>query len=236
MKIQKVILIILIVFSGVFYYNLTEKVPEKEAVIISRVIDGDTIETGTGQKIRLKGINTPESSMEFYEESKCFLSERLLNKTVKIESYGFDKYGRILAHVFLNKEHINEEILQKGLATLYYYEKDSHYGSLGKAEEFARLNEIGIWKESKNSHCLELIELNYFEGGERCSNKEVLEIENSCDFDIKLTLKDDATHIYDETILSNSVFTKNFSCIWNDDGDSLYAWDDEGLVLFWRYP
>ncbi|MFA4960277.1 MAG: thermonuclease family protein [Candidatus Pacearchaeota archaeon] len=236
MKIKLAIITILFVFSGIFYYQITgNSTKEMQLVKVTRIIDGDTFETESGQKIRMIGINTPESKMFLHFESEKFVKELIENKTVQIQNQGVDKYGRTLAHVFLNNLHINEELLKNGYASLYYYEKDSYYKKLSNAEEFARLNKINIWEDSADKNCFSLIELKFKEEIKRCSNKEIVKIKNICDKDILITIKDDATHIYNEKIKSNSIFVKNFSCIWNDEGDSLYAWDDKGMVLFYRY-
>jgi endonuclease YncB( thermonuclease family) len=235
---KSLILLITFVITGILYYNLTSEVAqEKTMVKVLRVIDGDTIETENGQKIRLRGINTPEKSMPLHDEAKNFLSELILNRSIEIEVHGVDRYNRILAHVFLNGQNLNEQILKMGFGTLYYYEKDLHYSSLRKAEEKARENEIGIWEKSSDANCLELVELKYTETPKRCTNNEVLRIRNSCDESIDVIIKDDATHIYHEALKGGSVFEKNFSCIWNNDGDSIYVWDEdgEGLLIFYRY-
>ncbi len=235
MKVIHIILILIFFASGIFYYNLTGNatIDTKNAFVI-RVIDGDTLETDIG-KIRLLGINTPEKGMPDYNDAKEHIKNLVENKTIKIEISGTDKYGRILGHAFFGSIHINEEILEKGYGTLYYYEKDEHYQDLKNAEEYARLNKLGIWQESVNKNCLELVELKYVEDGERCSNGERIKIKNKCDKTMTVLLKDDATHIYDIKIEGREIYEQVFSCIWNDDGDSLYAWDDSGMVLFYRY-
>ena len=81
-----------------------------------------------------------------------------------------------------------------------------------------------------------MVELQFNELGERCTNKERVVLRNTCDFDLSVIIKDDATHIYNEKLAANSLFNQSYSCIWNDDGDSLYIWDEDGLVLFYRYP
>jgi len=157
-----------------------------------------------------------------------FLQNLVQNKSIQIESYGTDKYGRILAYIFLKNKNINKEILQQGLATLYYYEHDSHYEELEKAEEFARLNQKGLWEKSKNEMCLEIIEFDYIsEGGEK------LVLKNHCN-PMEVIIKDDATHIYRET-LPKGIWEKSFNKIWNDAGDTLYVSDEEGLLIFHRY-
>lgn len=235
MKIKGVIVIFLIVFSGVFYYHISEEKIILEELKVIRIIDGDTLELENNQKVRLLGINTPEKKKPFSKEATKYLEDKTLNKTISLENFGYDKYGRILGYIFIENENINEEILRQGLATLYYYEKDNYYNSLKNAEEKARQNEVNLWKKSKNSNCLEIKEFRYEERNERCKNDELLILENSCDYEINFILKDDATHIYEESIGANEVFEKSFSCIWNDDGDSVYIYDDEGLVLFFRY-
>ena len=233
MNTKTIILTILFVSSCIFYYQLTDETTETTNIIVARVIDGDTLELINGQKLRLKGINTPEKSMPFNQEATEFLKKLAENKSLNIESHGTDKYGRTLAYVFIDERNINKEILEEGLATLYYYEKDNHYNELKQAEEFARINQKGLWKKSPNTNCLELIELKYKEHPTRCSDDELLVLENTCD-KMQVTIKDDATHIYKET-LPKGTFTKKFSCIWNDAGDSLYVADEKGLLIFYRY-
>jgi hypothetical protein len=134
----------------------------------------------------------------------------------------------MLGQILLNKENINAKILQNGLATLYYYEHDEYYDELEKAEEFARLNQINLWEKSPNAYCLEIIK---FETDE----PEILILENNCNKELNITIKDDATHIYKEIIKPNSQLKKEFSHIWNTDGDSIYIHDSEGLLIFDRY-
>ena len=229
MELKHLIIVILIIISGIFYYQITGNVvTETTGEIVARVIDGDTLELASGQKVRLKGINTPEKSMAFSEEAEEFVRELVENKSVEIESYGFDQYGRILAHVFINGENLNTQILERGLGTLYYYEKDSHYEELKNAEEFARLNGLEIWKKSPNANCLGIVEF-------KTDEPEKLVLENNCDWGLEIMYKDDATHIYEAVIDANSVYTEEFSHIWNTDGDSIYVYDSEGLLIFYRY-
>ena len=232
---KTIVLFFLVLTSGIYYYALTaEEDRELITANVIKVIDGDTLTIENDQKIRLLGINTPESKMLKYEEAKEYL-KKLENKTIMVEKRGIDKYGRILAHTFTKNNHINEQILKNGLGHLYYYEKDAYYNNLKKAEEYAREKNIGIWKPSSQKNCISLIELDPIEKTKRCSNEEKLTLLNSCNKDINITIKDDATHIYRETIKANQIFEKNFSCIWNDAGDTLYVHDSEGLLIFYRY-
>ncbi len=228
MNYKLIILALLFITSGIFYYNLTGPSIGTETIQVARIIDGDTLEAASGQRVRLIGINTPESSMPFYEEAKDLLKSLVENKSVEIESHGTERYGRTLAYIFIDGKNVNEEILKNGLATLYYYDKDSHYSKLKQAEEFARQNKKGLWAESSNSGCLELVEL-------KIEEPEKLILKNNCEIKLNIILKDDATHIYKETINPNSFLIKNFSHIWNNAGDSVYIRDDKGLLIFYRY-
>ena len=228
MQLKHVILAILFVISGIFYWNITDAETELIEVKISRIIDGDTVETSSGMRIRLKGLNTPEKSMKGSLEAVEFLSGKILNKTVNIKSYGQDKYSRTLGYIILDKENINAEILRRGLASLYYYEKDEFYNEMFESEEFARMNELGIWKKSINSNCLEIVEFKFKE-------PESLKLKNNCKITLEVLIKDDATHIYKESIEPKEILEKSFSHIWNDAGDTLYVFDDKGLLIFHRY-
>jgi endonuclease YncB( thermonuclease family) len=222
-----IIISLLLITSAIFYYNLTSPDPIATTAQATRVIDGDTLQLNDSTKIRLLGINTPESGQPYYEEAKAFLGT-LENQAIQIEPVQSDKYGRTLAYIFHNKQNINEALLKNGLATLYYYEKDSYYDTLKKAEEHARTNQIGLWKPSPNANC---ITVKIF----KTSEPEQLTLQNTCSRPITLTYKDDATHTYNITIEKYALHTDYFSHIWNDNGDTLYIYDTQGLIKFQRY-
>ena len=230
---RKLGVLLLVIFSGVlfwFYAGGSFVESGLEEFTVERVIDGDTIVLNDSSRVRMLGINTPERNMIFYEEANEFLEGLVLNKTVFLDRAENDRYGRILGYIFVGSSNVNELVLENGLANLYYYGEDEYYNEMKDAEVSAREDELGIWVHSGNYGCLEIEEFVWLDvGGE---DSERLVLKNSCDaFDI--VLKDDATHIYREKIVAELVLeTKD---IWNDNGDSLYIWDDEGLVLFERY-
>lgn len=239
MQTKHIIFALLFLTSTIYYYNLTDPTANLQTAQVTKIIDGDTLKTDNNQTLRLLGINTPEKNQPFYQEAKQLLTNLVANKPIQIESKGQDKYHRTLAYIFTTEPaqldaksypagNINAQILQQGLATLYYYDKDHHYKELKQAEEFARLNSLGIWKKSPNSNCIEITQF-------KTDEPEILTLQNSCDKILNITYKDDATHIYKATINPNSQHTKTFSHIWNTDGDSIYIYDKEGLILFHRY-
>lgn len=229
-RVKQLIIILVILSSGVFYYYLTEPRYSQVSTNILQIIDGDTIDTDLG-RIRLLGINTPEKNQPLHDEAMNFL-KKIEGKEVKIELHGKDKYGRWLGYVF-SDVFINEEVLKNGLANLYVYDKDNYLSKLQKAENEARLSERGIWKKSSNSICIELITLTYLDLGE-AKDQEQLIINNKCNFSISVIIKDDANHIYKENLYPG-IFSKNFSNIFNDNGDTLFVRDVNGLLLWYRY-
>ena len=231
MRTKGVIIFILVILSGVFYYNYFTQ-EDFNKINVQRIIDGDTIEIENKQKVRLKGINVPEKNMPDYDTATNFLIKELENQTVQLEYSEKDRYGRLLGYLFVNKQNINMEVLSNGIGHLYYYEEDHYYEDLKQAEAYAQDNKLGIWKESPNSDCIELIELDYYD---KEGENETLILQNNCNKEIDVIIKDDATHIYKETIKKGS-FTKNFKNIFNDDKDTLYLWDKDGkMILYHRY-
>lgn len=232
-SVKNIIIIILVISSFIVYYYLTGNITySRVSVNVTRVIDGDTIVIEGGEHIRLLGINTPEKDNPFHDEATNYLNSLIGGKQVEIERHTKDKYSRTLGYIFFNNEIVNKKQLEHGFANLYYYGTDKYYNEMKKAEESAGNNEIGIWKKSLNFGCLRLVKLEYLDGG-KCNNQEQLVLNNNCN-PMNVIIKDDANHIYGETI-NTGLFVKNFSCIWNDDGDTVYVRDDSGLLLWYRY-
>ncbi|MFH1619476.1 MAG: thermonuclease family protein, partial [bacterium] len=108
---------------------------------LTYIVDGDTIyygATGTNKlKIRILGIDTPETKhnnagkfedQAFGQEAKKY-ARYVIRKAKKVQylPVGIDKYGRTLAHVFVDGRLFVLDILRKGLA----YETVSKYGDYG---------------------------------------------------------------------------------------------------------
>ncbi len=120
---------------------------------VTRVIDGDTFETETGEKIRLIGINAPEISDIFGKEAKQYLSDLIGNKTVDLKSdtnsKDRDRYQRLLRYVILDGVDINEKMISDGFAFAYLKYKFSKSTDYEQAQLKARDTNKGIWGDSK---------------------------------------------------------------------------------------
>ena len=121
------------------------------------MVDGDTIIVSQGTEkltIRLVGIDAPEVSHKKHEPSQPFgqaatkhLAGLVLNKTVTIQSYGHDRFGRTLAVVLFNGTNINLEMVKAGLAEVYRGTPASKFdnGPYWKAEREAQAAGRGMW-------------------------------------------------------------------------------------------
>jgi endonuclease YncB( thermonuclease family) len=119
------------------------------AAKVKRIIDGDTFEVETGEKIRLIGINAPEISDIFGQDSKQHLSKLIANKTVYLKtdniSNNQDRHQRLLRYVFLDEVDINKKMISDGFAFAYLKYHFSSAREYKRAQIMARENNKGIW-------------------------------------------------------------------------------------------
>lgn len=114
------------------------------------VIDGDTIEIH-GTRIRLFGIDAPESDQSCTVQGKAFrcgqraafaLSDEIGNKVINCQPKDRDRYGRVVAVCLVDGKDINAWMVAKGWALAY-----RHYSSdYVTQEEQAAKSKIGIWQ------------------------------------------------------------------------------------------
>jgi len=124
---------------------------------IKRVIDGDTFVLEDDTKVRLIGINAPESDACFASEATDTAIELLEGKEVVLEKdiTDKDKYDRLLRYVYLNDLLVNEYLVGEGYAQIATYPPDVKYKDIFiAAEKYARDNKSGLWSscpvETKN--------------------------------------------------------------------------------------
>ncbi|MBN1225342.1 MAG: thermonuclease family protein [Candidatus Aminicenantes bacterium] len=133
---------------------------DKGVVVV--VYDGDTVkvrfEGGVERKVRLIGVDSPEIGDEREEirlsayMAKRFCFHRLYRKTVQL-TYDWereDKYGRLLAYVWLGKKLLfNELILREGFASAFlkFPFEEKFRKRFVEAERAAREQESGFWQK-----------------------------------------------------------------------------------------
>ena len=128
-------------------------------VFVTRVIDGDTIELETQQKVRYIGINSPESvdprrSVQcFGLEASAYNKQLVEGKKVKLvkDVSDTDKYGRLLRYVYLEDgTFVNLALVQNGYARASTFPPDVKFANIFKeAEREARENKAGLWSLCK---------------------------------------------------------------------------------------
>lgn len=110
-------------------------VPPIEKGIVIKVYDGDTITLASKLpylesplyrfQVRLNGIDCPEIKSKNNSEKECsliskqVLSTLILNKVVTLKNVQTEKYGRILADVYLDNLNLNKYMLDNRLAVVY---------------------------------------------------------------------------------------------------------------------
>ncbi|WP_221568696.1 thermonuclease family protein [Alkalihalobacillus sp. TS-13] len=141
--------------------NEKEKLPTAK---VTRVVDGDTIEIlfqGEEEDVRLLLIDTPETVHPnkpvepFGPEASKFVKETLTGKEVgvKVGTEERDKYGRLLAYLYIDGETIQEKLLWKGLArTAYLYNDLTMLDQFHKVQETAIKKKIGVWSIDGYAH------------------------------------------------------------------------------------
>lgn len=129
------------------------------ARVVVRAIDGDTLELDGRERVRLIGIDTPETheaSSErvrvFGERAKAFVRELVVGNSVRLEyergALSRDRYGRTLAYVFLaDGRLLNLEILRAGYGFAYLRFPFARANEFRDAEAEARRARRGLWAD-----------------------------------------------------------------------------------------
>jgi endonuclease YncB( thermonuclease family) len=119
------------------------------------IADGDTLTVLTGiaqYKIRLAGIDAPEKRQPFGERSKQSLAKLAFGKTVTVEYYKVDRYGRLLGKVLVNGKDVNLEQVRLGMGWHYkQYEMEQSAEdrvAYAIAEVRARRERLGLWPDT----------------------------------------------------------------------------------------
>ena len=122
--------------------------------LVVRVIDGDTIELVSGERVRYIGVNTPETvhpdkAAECYgQEASKFNKQLIEGKWVRLDKdiSETDKYGRLLRYVYLDDQMVNLLLVQNGYAEASTYPPDVKFtDEFLEAQTLARNDGKGLW-------------------------------------------------------------------------------------------
>ena len=114
------------------------------------VVDGDTLEI-RGEKIRLHGIDAPESSQRCTrpngKEWRCgqkaanALSDKIGQRNVRCTGEKRDRWGRLIAVCRLGSQDLNAWLVRRGWAVAYLRYSKDYVGQ----EDRARKAKAGVW-------------------------------------------------------------------------------------------
>ncbi len=119
------------------------------------IADGDTVtvldSSDTQHRIRLAGIDAPETHQVFGEQSRLSLSEMILGKDVSVNYQKIDQYGRLVGKILLDGKDINLEQVKAGMAWHYKeYQREQTPEDrelYARAEDEARAARRGLWQD-----------------------------------------------------------------------------------------
>lgn len=155
--------IISLILSSFYFFsdrsNNNQEGFSNESVLVTKVVDGDTIEVEGGEKVRFLGVDTPETKDPrkpvqcFGKEASNKNKELVEGKRVILEKdiTDKDKYDRLLRFVFLpledgNRLFVNDYLIREGYAQVLTIPPDVKYSEqFLEAQRQARQQKKGLW-------------------------------------------------------------------------------------------
>jgi micrococcal nuclease len=229
---------------------------ETETAVVLRVIDGDTCRLEDGRRVRYLGVNAPEAGDPHAEEATLANHRLVGGKTVRLE-FGRsrqDRYGRLLAYVFVDDTLVNETLLRQGHVHLRHPVAERYRERLCQAEDEARSAGAGIWAHDATGKSIAVASIHAdAEGDDRRNlNDEFIVIENRGQHPMELngwTVSDAANHRYlfaNFTLAPKAKVTLRTGLgvpaerelfwgsrrpVWNNKGDTIFIRDSQGYLV-----
>lgn len=119
------------------------------------ITDGDTLTLldayNTQIKVRLAGIDAPESAMNWGHKAKTALAEMTFRREVIVLWDKTDRYGRTLGKVVVDGKDVNLQLINQGMAWHFKkYQKDQSSVDrdlYSRSEDEARVQKKGLWSD-----------------------------------------------------------------------------------------
>lgn len=118
------------------------------------VLDGDTIIIDGGQKVRYSGLDTPEThhpdklpedcGQEAFEANRRLVAGKMVR--LEFDERRRDKYGRLLAYVYVDSLFVNAELIRQGYAKVTTYrDNQRHHDDFTRLQRDAIAARRGMW-------------------------------------------------------------------------------------------
>jgi micrococcal nuclease len=160
--------LVIVTLLAVFFNPPDSGVTSGEFEYVQRVVDGNPLMLGTGERVGLIGVNAPETihpkkDVEaFGKEPSAFTKRMVEGKLVRLEfdplvsrhNDGKDKYSRTLAYVFLQDgTHLNAEIIRQGYGFAVSGSPPLKYqNEFRRLEHEAREQRRGLWANASKGN------------------------------------------------------------------------------------
>jgi micrococcal nuclease len=145
--------------AGLLLVHRLGEAPLPSTGTVARVVDGDTFVLDSGERVRLLGIDTPETVDPdrpvgcFGPEASQYAKHLLTGQRVRLvyDPEHHDRYGRLLAYVYLIRGarpplFVNARLLTAGYArTMSIPPNIAHASDLAALEAQAALAGRGLW-------------------------------------------------------------------------------------------
>jgi len=149
--------------AGCHAHRNAPRVPAGDRCPVARIVDGDTIIVylnGVKERIRYIGMDTPETKhprkpvqycgREASEENRRLVEGKTVTLVYDVEKR--DRYGRLLAYVYVDGIFVNAELVKRGYAMAYTYPPNvAHSNEFAEYQRQARMKGLGLWGEGKCS-------------------------------------------------------------------------------------
>lgn len=130
---------------------------EPGAYRVERVVDGDTLVLEGGIRVRLIGVDTPETVHPNQppepggQRATAFTRSAVEGRRVELtfDRERLDRYGRHLAYVTVDGDLLNEQLIRQGYgrATLQYNYSSAMKDRFRAAQDHAQQEQLGIWSQ-----------------------------------------------------------------------------------------
>lgn len=133
--------------------TIPDGMAQREAgCVVSHVVDGDTFYCHDRRKVRLIGIDSPERHQGQSGASARQALHRILPPgtavRMQLDVRPTDRYGRLLAYVWVDSTFVNETMVREGWAVLYTVPPNVKYAErLTLAQNEARALSTGLWAQ-----------------------------------------------------------------------------------------